>query len=174
MPLFVYELAEAVVLYRYRVERAYISGGYDPLDDATPIPDPQVSTYPFQIFGRGWEVVTPRPGDLPYKGDTVVGNDVWVGYDALVLPGVRIGDGAIVAARSVVTRDVPQYAVVGGNPAEVHLDRVRPVRAADRQVVVAGRRPPALAVPRHDVPPGCTTHEVSPAAPLSRTVRCVD
>jgi virginiamycin A acetyltransferase len=81
------------------------------------------STYPFQIFGRGWEVVMPGPGELPYKGDTVVGNDVWVGYDALVMPGVRIGDGAIVAARSVVTRDVPPYAVVGGNPAGVVRQR---------------------------------------------------
>ena len=61
----------------------------------------------------------PQSGDLPYKGDTVVGNDVWVGYDALVMPGVNIGDGAIVAARSVVTRDVPPYAVVGGNTAGV-------------------------------------------------------
>jgi virginiamycin A acetyltransferase len=77
------------------------------------------STYPFQIFGNGWEAVMPKPGDLPYKGDTVVGNDVWVGYDALVMPGVRIGDGAIVAARSVVTRDVPPYSVVGGNPGQV-------------------------------------------------------
>lgn len=63
--------------------------------------------------------MTPQPGELPYKGDTVVGNDVWVGYDALVMPGVQVGDGAIVAARAVVTRDVPPYAVVGGNPAKV-------------------------------------------------------
>lgn len=75
------------------------------------------STFPFYIFGQGWEAVMPQPGDLPFKGDTVVGNDVWVGYDALVMPGVKIGDGAIVAARSVVTKDVPPYSVVGGNPA---------------------------------------------------------
>ncbi len=81
------------------------------------------STYPFQIFGTGWEAVMPTPGDLPYKGDTVVGNDVWVGYDALVMPGVKIGDGAIVAARSVVTKDVPPYSVVGGNPASVVKQR---------------------------------------------------
>lgn len=80
-----------------------------------------ISTYPFQIFGNGWEKVTPRPGDLPYKGDTVVGNDVWLGYDALVLPGVKIGNGAIVATRAVVASDVPAYAIVAGNPA-------RPVR----------------------------------------------
>ncbi len=53
------------------------------------------------------------------KGDTVLGNDVWIGYDVLVMPGVKIGDGAIVAARSVVTSDVPPYAIVGGNPAKI-------------------------------------------------------
>lgn len=77
------------------------------------------STYPFYIFGNGWEVATPGPDDLSYKGDTIVGNDVWLGYDALVMPGVKIGDGAIVAARSVVTSDVAPYSVVGGNPARV-------------------------------------------------------
>lgn len=81
------------------------------------------STYPFQIFGNGWETVTPKPGDLPYKGDTVVGNDVWLGYEVLVMPGVRIGDGAIIASRSVVTSDVPAYAIAGGNPAKVMKQR---------------------------------------------------
>src|SRR5436190_5941864 len=89
------------------------------------------STYPFFIFAGGWEAATPKPGDLPYKGDTVVGNDVWVGYDALVLPGVRIGDGAVVAARSVVTKDVPPYAVVGGNPAAVVRQRFPPEVVAE-------------------------------------------
>lgn len=78
-----------------------------------------LTTYPFSIFGQGWEPVMPKPGDLPYKGDTVVGNDVWLGYEALVMPGVSIGDGAIVASRAVVSRDVPPYAVVAGNPAVV-------------------------------------------------------
>jgi virginiamycin A acetyltransferase len=63
--------------------------------------------------------VTPRPDDLPYKGDTVVGNDVWVGYNALLLSGVKVGDGAIVVAGSVVTGDLPPCVVVGGNPAKV-------------------------------------------------------
>lgn len=76
-----------------------------------------ISTYPFQIFGNGWEKVMPQPGELPFKGDTVIGNDVWIGYDALVMPGVQIGNGAIVSSRSVVVRDVPAYTVVGGNPA---------------------------------------------------------
>ena len=77
------------------------------------------STFPFFIFGGGWESVTPEPGDLPYKGDTIVGNDVWIGYDSLVMPGVKIGDGAIVASRSVVVQDVPAYSLVGGNPAKL-------------------------------------------------------
>lgn len=81
------------------------------------------STYPFQIFGNGWEVVMPTPEELPYRGDTVVGNDVWIGYDALVMPGVHIGDGAIIAARAVVTRDAPPYSIVGGNPARVVKQR---------------------------------------------------
>lgn len=76
-----------------------------------------ISTYPFQIFGNGWEKVMPEPGDLPYKGDTVVGNDVWIGYDALVMPGVRIGNGAVISSRSVVTADIAPYTIVGGNPA---------------------------------------------------------
>lgn len=78
-----------------------------------------VSTYPFYIFGNGWEKAMPQPGDLPYKGDTVVGNDVWIGYDALIMPGVNVGNGAIISSRSVVTSDVPAYAIVGGNPAKV-------------------------------------------------------
>jgi virginiamycin A acetyltransferase len=77
-----------------------------------------ISTYPFQIFGNGWEKVMPAPGDLPFKGDTVIGNDVWIGFDALIMPGVTIGNGAIISARSVVVSDVPAYTIVGGNPAQ--------------------------------------------------------
>jgi len=76
-----------------------------------------ISTYPFSIFGNGWERITPNLEDLPFKGDTVVGNDVWIGYDSLIMPGVKIGDGAIIAARSVVTNDVAPYTITGGNPA---------------------------------------------------------
>jgi virginiamycin A acetyltransferase len=76
------------------------------------------STYPFQIFGNGWEKVTPQTGELPYKGDTVIGNDVWVGYEAMMMPGVQVGDGAIIAAKSVVVGDVSPYTIVGGNPAK--------------------------------------------------------
>lgn len=85
-----------------------------------------LSTYPFQIFGNGWEKVTPKPGDLPYKGDTRIGNNVWIGYDALIMPGIRIGNGAIIASRAVVTADVPAYTVVGGNPAKILKARFAP------------------------------------------------
>ncbi|MCT7373897.1 CatB-related O-acetyltransferase [Chelativorans salis] len=78
------------------------------------------STYPFNIFGQGWDegfdVETWR---REVRGDTVVGNDVWIGMEAVIMPGVKIGDGAIVAGRSVVTHDVPPYAVVAGNAAQV-------------------------------------------------------
>lgn len=82
-----------------------------------------ISTYPFYIFGEGWEKVTPSPNDLPYKGDTVVGNDVWIGFDTLIMPGIKIGNGAIISSRSVVVSDVPAYSVVGGNPARVIRQR---------------------------------------------------
>ena len=76
-----------------------------------------VTTYPFNIMGHGWEKCTPTLEDLPFKGDTVVGNDVWIGYEAVILSGVTIGDGAIIGTRAVVTKDVPPYAIVGGVPA---------------------------------------------------------
>lgn len=76
------------------------------------------STYPFNIFGNGWEKYTPTLDQLPFKGDTYVGNDVWIGREAVIMPGVTIGDGAIIAAQSVVTKNVEPYHVVGGNPAK--------------------------------------------------------
>ncbi|MEJ5064952.1 Vat family streptogramin A O-acetyltransferase [Erwinia sp. MYb375] len=82
-----------------------------------------LSTFPFFIFGNGWENAAPEPGDLPYKGDTRVGNDVWMGYDCLIMPGVTIGNGAIISSRSVVVSDVPAYSIVGGNPAKVIRQR---------------------------------------------------
>lgn len=78
------------------------------------------STYPFNIFGHGWEegfdVAT---WHKEVRGDTVLGNDVWIGMEAVILPGVHIGHGAIVAAKSVVSRHVPPYAIVAGNPSVV-------------------------------------------------------
>ncbi|MEX3617108.1 Vat family streptogramin A O-acetyltransferase [Paenibacillus glucanolyticus] len=78
-----------------------------------------VTTYPFNIMGNGWERSTPALEDLPFKGDTVIGNDVWIGQNVTVMPGVHIGDGAIIAANSVVAKDVPPYHIAGGNPCKI-------------------------------------------------------
>lgn len=87
-------------------------------------PDLGVSTFPFTIFGGEW---TDRTLDImtgmETKGDTVVGNDVWIGYRSLIMPGVTIGDGAIIASQSVVVADVPPYTIVGGNPGKVIRQR---------------------------------------------------
>ena len=82
-----------------------------------------VTTYPFNIMGGGWEAFTPSLSDLPFKGDTVIGNDVWIGRESIIMPGVKIGDGAIIAAYSVVVKDVPAYTVYGGNPARFIKER---------------------------------------------------
>jgi virginiamycin A acetyltransferase len=78
-----------------------------------------VTTYPFSLFANGWEKCTPEISDLPYKGDTVIGNDVWIGQNATIMPGVHIGDGAVIAANATVAKDVPPYCIAGGNPAKV-------------------------------------------------------
>ena len=77
-----------------------------------------VSAYPFAIFGGDWAPAMAGKS-YPTKGNTTVGNDVWLGYRATIMPGVTIGDGAIVGAYAVVTRNVPPYTIVGGNPAQV-------------------------------------------------------
>ena len=76
-----------------------------------------VSTFPFYTL-EGWDTDPPSPADLPLRGDTVVGNDVWIGQNAVILPGVHIGDGAIIGANSVVGSDVEPYTIVAGNPAK--------------------------------------------------------
>ena len=86
-----------------------------------------ISTYPFAVFGGAWaERIPPHLDQLPRKGDIVVGNDVWIGRNSVILPGVHIGDGAIIAAQSVVAQDVPPYTVYGGNPARFLKDRFSP------------------------------------------------
>ena len=77
-----------------------------------------ISTYPFYIF-NGWNQDSPSMKDLQIKGDTIIGNDVWIGEDVTILPGIKIGDGAIIGKCSVVTRDIPPYSIVGGNPAKI-------------------------------------------------------
>ena len=91
-----------------------------------------VSTFPFYTL-EGWEMNTPDPSEMPFKGDTVIGNDVWIGQNAVILPGVHIGDGAIIGANSIVVHigdgaiigansivgsDVDPYTIVVGNPAK--------------------------------------------------------
>ena len=78
-----------------------------------------VTTYPFNIMGRGWEKCAPALKDLPYKGDTVIGNDVWLGQNVTVMPGVHIGNGAIIGANSVVTKDIEPYCIAAGNPCKI-------------------------------------------------------
>jgi len=78
-----------------------------------------LSTYPFPIFFEEWGLdIKNVTSAWDNKGDIVVGSDVWIGYEAVILSGVHIGDGAIIGARAVVTRDVPPYTVVGGVPAK--------------------------------------------------------
>lgn len=78
-----------------------------------------LSTYPFPLFFEEWELekkdVTKAWDN---KGDIIIGNDVWIGYEAVILAGVTIGDGAIIGTRAVVTKDVPPYTIVGGVPAK--------------------------------------------------------
>ncbi len=89
---------------------SFIMNGANHLTDA-------VSTYPFAIFGNGWE--NAMAGKVyPFKGNTVIGNDVWIGYNATIMAGVTIGDGAIIATNATVVKDVAPYSIVGGNPAQ--------------------------------------------------------
>jgi len=84
-----------------------------------------VSAYPFAVFGGDWAPAM-EGKSYPTKGNTTVGNDVWIGYRATILPGITIGDGAIIGAYAVVTRDVAPYTIVGGNPAALLRARFDP------------------------------------------------
>lgn len=77
-----------------------------------------VSTYPFYIF-QGWEQNPPSKNDLPYKGDTIIGNDVWIGQNVTFLPGVHVGNGCIIGANAVVASNIPAYCVVVENSAKI-------------------------------------------------------
>ena len=78
-----------------------------------------LSTYPFPLFWEEWGLDRAEVASAwDNKGDIVVGNDVWIGYEAVILAGVTVGDGAVIAARAVVTKDVPPYTIVGGVPAK--------------------------------------------------------
>lgn len=86
-----------------------------------------LSTYPFPIFYEAWGLDVQHVADAwENRGDIVVGNDVWIGYEAVILAGVTIGDGAVIGARAVVTKDVPPYTIVGGVPARLIRRRFTP------------------------------------------------
>ena len=84
-----------------------------------------ISTYPFSIFGNGWENAMEGKA-YPNKGNIEIGNDVWIGYNATIMAGVKIGDGAIIATNATVVSDVKPYTVVGGNPAREIKKRFSP------------------------------------------------
>lgn len=78
-----------------------------------------LSTYPFPLFFEEWNLEKEKVTEAwDNRGDIVIGNDVWIGYEAVILSGVTIGDGAIIGTRAVVTKDVPPYTIVGGVPAK--------------------------------------------------------
>lgn len=74
-----------------------------------------ISTYPFKVMGKSWESA---PINVVSKGDTLIGNDVWIGNSATIMQGIHIGDGAIIGTNALVTKDVEPYTIVGGNPAK--------------------------------------------------------
>jgi acetyltransferase-like isoleucine patch superfamily enzyme len=108
--MWVYQGDERLVAGKYcSLRGTFLLGGQHAVD--------QITTYPIRINWRlpgAWEDGFPTP-----QGDTIVGSDVWVGRGSLVMSGVTLGDGCIVAGGAVVTKDVPPYAIVGGNPAKV-------------------------------------------------------
>ena len=81
-----------------------------------------VTTFPFYIM-EGWDQSVPPLSEMPLKGNTVVGNDVWIGQNVTIMPGVKIGDGAIIGMNSLVASDVPPYTIVAGNPARIIRQR---------------------------------------------------
>jgi virginiamycin A acetyltransferase len=77
-----------------------------------------VSTFPFYIFEK-WNEDVPSLDKMPLKGDTVIGNDVWIGQNSTILPGIKIGDGAIIGTKSVVGSNIEPYSIAAGNPAKI-------------------------------------------------------
>lgn len=110
------------------------------------------SAFPFAVFGQGWSGRFADEFTFPNRGDMVIGNDVWIGHDAMLMPGVQVGDGAIIGTRSVVTADVPPYTIVAGNPARVvrlrfdddTIARLRAVAWWDWDIAKITRNIPAI------------------------------
>ena len=96
----------------------FIMNGANHLTDA-------VTAYPFAIFGNGWEGAMDGKS-YPNKGNIVICNDVWIGYNATIMAGVKVGDGAIIGTNSTVTKDVEPYSIVRGNPAKEIRKRFDP------------------------------------------------
>ena len=90
---------------------SFIMNGANHLTDS-------ISSYPFAIFGHDWENAMDGK-TYPTKGDTIIGNDVWIGHNVTIMPGIQIGDGVIVATNSTVTKNVEPYSIMGGNPAKL-------------------------------------------------------
>jgi virginiamycin A acetyltransferase len=117
------QFVEDAVLYAFGPERLIIgrfcalAAGVRFLLPGANHADRGPSTFPFGIFGAPWDSTMDLVMSARSRGDTVIGHDVWLGYEALVLPGVRVGHGAVIAAASVVAADVPPYTVAAGNPA---------------------------------------------------------
>ncbi|AEV31287.1 acetyltransferase (isoleucine patch superfamily) [Owenweeksia hongkongensis DSM 17368] len=101
----------------------FIMNGANHLQDS-------VSTFPFAIFGEDWKDAM-EGKTYPTKGNTQIGNDVWIGFEASIMPGVKIGDGAIIGSKSVVTKDVEPYSIVGGNPAKLIRKRFSEEKIAE-------------------------------------------
>ncbi len=110
-----------------------------------------ISTFPFYWMSEV-EAFNGAANGFEPAGDTVIGNDVWIGSEAIIMPGVTIGDGAVIGTRALVTRDVPPYAIVGGNPARVirkrfeepHIDLLRQMRWWDWPEAQLGAAMPLL------------------------------
>ena len=90
---------------------SFIMNGANHLTDS-------ISSYPFAIFGHEWENAMVGK-TYPSKGDTIIGNDVWIGHNVTIMPGIQIGDGVILATNSTVTKNVEPYSIMGGNPAKL-------------------------------------------------------
>ena len=90
---------------------SFIMNGANHITDA-------ISAYPFAIFGEDWSGAM-EGKSYPDKGDLIIGHDVWIGHNATLMAGINVGHGAIIAANATVVKDVPPYAIVGGNPAKV-------------------------------------------------------
>lgn len=121
------DFEEDCVLYNKEDRAKLIFGSFTSIANGVRIIMPaanhsmnSISTYPFMAIKKDWyERASMRAEDMPVKGDTVIGNDVWIGRGATIMPGVKIGNGAVIGSMAVVAKDVPDYAIVAGNPARL-------------------------------------------------------